>query len=249
MTDILKAIFDTVAAYAGDGRYFILALICLALLLFDKRLRALYGYPTLILGFVLVNPFLLYKLSNGILMGARIYKLYLALPLFLMISFGFAKLSKKHYILALLIALLLLTGTPVTSGFSASENAFKLSEDVILVCDEIEALSDEKGIPEGETVKVAVSEELSTEVRQYDGRIVLEFGRRPKKTESSPRAKTIAKLMGEEIIDSDTLAKMAKKDKCVFLVIPADKGINGDFAGGIYVPSTATENYIIYERK
>ncbi len=249
MTDIIKAVFDTIAAYAGDGRYFILALICLVVLLFDKRLRALYGYPTLILGFVLVNPVLLYRLSNGILKDARIYKLYLALPLFLMISYGFTKLSKKNYIFALLIALLVITGTPVTSGFESSQNAYKISDDVIIVCDEIESLAKEKGIPEEEPVKAAVAEGLVTEVRQYDGRIVLEYGRRPKKTDNSPRAKTIAKLMNEEVIDSVTLAKKTKKDICDFLVISAEKGITGDFAGGIYVPSTATENYIIYERK
>ncbi len=248
MTDIIKAVFDTVAAYAGDGRYFIIALICLVILMFDKRLRGLYGYATLILGFVLVNPVVLYKLSNGILKDARIYKLYLALPLFIMISYGFAKLSKKHLIMVCLVAVLIVTGTPVTDGFSATENAYKLSDETILICDELEGLADEKGISDDEPIKAVLPEKLVTEARQYDGRIILEYARRPKNTDSSPRAKSINKLMNKEVIDSDLLAKKAKKDKCDYLVIPVEKGITGDFAGGLYKMTTATENYFIYER-
>ncbi len=248
MTDIIKAVFDTVAAYAGDGRYFIIALICLVILMFDKRLRGLYGYPTLLLGFVLVNPVLLYKLSNGILKDARIYKLYLALPLFIMISYGFAKLSKKYLVMVCLVAVLIVTGTPVTEGFSATQNVYKLDDETILICDELERLAGENGIPEEESIKAVFPEDIVTEARQYDGRIVLEYARRPKNTDSSPRAKSISKLMAKEVIDSDLLAKKAKKDKCDFIVIPVEKGVTGDFAGGAYEFSTATENYIIYER-
>ncbi len=246
MTDIIKAVYDTVAAYAGDGRYFVLALICLVILLTDRRLRGAYGYPTLLLGFILVNPVILYKLSNGILKDARIYKLYLALPIFIILSFGLARLSKKNIIMFLLVALLALTGTPVTDGFSATQNPYKPENDVITVCDKIEDLAADNGISPDSQIKAVFPAELVTEVRQYDGRIVLEFARRPKNTETSPRAKSMAKLMEKEVTDSDLLAKKAEKDGCDFLVIPSGKGIMGDFAGERYILLAETENHCIY---
>jgi beta-lactamase superfamily II metal-dependent hydrolase len=200
--------------YSGNGIYVGIALICVLVMVITKPQRVKYGVPILILVCVLLNPLLIWYLGTYWLEGSRLSKTYLVIPIFLVIAYVIARYAKHWYSVALCVVVLVLAGNNIITraNFSWAENAYKVNTGVVEICDYIEA--DATG---GENIRVLADLYIVPYIRQYDPRIILEFGRWG--NGSSAYSTALLACVSEAEIDTKVLVENAKAAGDQYLIL------------------------------
>ncbi len=252
MADVFSATVEQSAAYFAGSLYPLLFAVCLLIICFHPAAKAERNsllFPNLLL-FVLIfcplSAFLIMKM-----IGEEVYwRVFWMLTIPIACSYAIvqltAGLSKQLFRILtgfLAAAVILVSGQFLFTGdyFSARENNFKLPTEVIYVADRISADASQAGI---ENPKAVVPEYLSTYIRQYDAGIRLAYGRNMAKGDVKQ-----SKLYLE--INSDQprakrLARLARKEDCDYLVLPASLSMDRKLAKHAFVRVDEIAGYVIY---
>lgn len=215
MFEILKkALID----YAGDGWYIIFALICIIIMRKDKNIKNYYARPIIALVFILFNPIFLYYIETYWIKGSRISKIYFAIPVFLCISYIISKHTKKWYFYLLSVVILVTTGTNIFNekNFSAPTNFYKINDTVIEICNYINSMEENSK----QNIKLLADISLVCQIRQYNPRFTLEFGRNPGQRSTSKYAHIIYdELYINDNTDPEIIGNCASADNCKYIII------------------------------
>lgn len=233
MRDILDVVMSMYKDYNGSGMQMALFFACLIYLLVqkkDKEKRYLFlGYPLLF--FVICFCPLTAKVIMDFCIGETVYwRMFWLLPTVVITAYTAVQVimqaeeKKKRYLL--LMAMLLavgMTGSVVYNGtiFARKENPYKLPQDVVDICDIIEADAKTNGITHK---KLITGNNLNSFIRQYDAQILMPYGEetiRGGRTENENAAE-IFRIMSSEEKDWEALAWYASAEKCNYLAYPLE---------------------------
>lgn len=216
--------FTTLSKFVGDGLYVIYAGICLIVMMFEKEKRHRYAWSILILVLIVLNPLVIVGLNQSVLQEERISKIYMILPIFILISYVVAKYCQKWYSLLAVVILLIATGQFMITRdvYDRPMNPYKLEPEVIDVCDCIENSLDSK---EGKVVVLAEAD-LVNQIRQYNPRYILALDRYSYWQKGDENVLLNQMRNGE--ISAKTLCDSAKNYDVDYIVLSQYHMINGD---------------------
>ena len=171
----MQPVLDWATAYYGNKWYLLFALIAYVYLFFaTKESRRKFGYPCLLIAFLVLNP-ILYKYVYSKIIYWRLMWL---LPNSMAIAYAtvlFVKKRKYGWVkiafFTIAIFVIIFKGTNVykLSGMIEAANEQKVAAAVQQVCDEMLAVD--------KTPRCIVPVDMSCEIRQYSGNIEQMYGR------------------------------------------------------------------------
>ena len=158
--------------------------------------------------------------------GSVYWRMFWILPFPLVIAYAFAlslkqvHVSWKRYGLVLCMAVAIMgTGTLVYTpeNFSGAENIYRIPQAAVEVCQIINEDAHEHKLEER---KVIATNDLLPYIRQYDGGILMPYGRNaPKEGKfQNKNCKRIYNTINSPEVDFEKLLKYAKKEHCNYLV-------------------------------
>ncbi len=175
MISSFDEMFTLINNYYGDSVFLIIAIIsCIYLFVYYREIGKMIILPSLVILFLLLNPFL-YKV---IFSGGRYWRFFWALPCIMVIAVAFTEFVKntngkysKILVAVALFSLIVLKGTNVykNAGFSKMQNYYKLSDETVSVCNAVLNIDDHP--------RCIFPQTLFCEARQYSGEIELLYGR------------------------------------------------------------------------
>lgn len=250
--------------YAGNGTVMALyfaAWTLIVLLEKKKSHKIAFAFSAWYLPLVILNPLVGIILDKLQILPERIVRLYWLLPVFPVIAYGLALLSqkaeKKRHAGALataaLVIGLVLVGEPMVTGdnFVKAENLYKLPDGVIQIVDMINAdAAQQNGDGKEEYDKTGNGDrksvmplELSTYARQYDGSLLMLYGRYPTQNDREIEAYN---LMGQQRIPVDRVTELAKEENCRYLVLDSEKEWENMPGEDVLTPIGSYGNYCLY---
>lgn len=215
----------------------------------EKTKKLLVGY-TVLFAFVYLCPVTAYIIMQYCIGGSVYWRMLWLLPLNITISYVFVKWlfqtkGKMQFALFAVVAvvIIILSGSPVytKTNFTSAENAYKIPQSAIEVCEIIEKDYDGKDNP-----KATVSNELLCYIRQYDAGIRMPYGRNALKGEKlSKRKSEIYSMLTSGEIDWARMSELLKKENSNYFVYATDSGIEelGNYG---YHAVGGTSGYSIY---
>ena len=240
--------------YAGNGAVMILyaaAWLLIVILEKKKEHKTAMAFSVWYLPLVILNPLVGMLLEKFQILPERMVRLYWLLPVFPVIAYGLALLAqraekKRHtgtLMTAILVIVLILVGNPIVSGenFVKAENLYKLPDGVIQIVDMINDDAAKRGREDDK--KSVMPLELSTYARQYDGSLLMLYGRYP--TDNVREIETY-NLMGQQTVPVDRVAEHAKEENCRYLVLDASKEWENMPGEEVLVPVGSYDNYCLY---
>jgi len=241
MTEILE-IFKS---YNGTGYYCILFIASLLYLWFceeDKHIKAILVIIPSVIQVLFFIPYI-YLLYNRLDEGTY-YRILWLLPMTLVIAYAGVKVIGTHTRLGVvtLAVILILSGTCVytSAGVRKAENAYKLPEEVITICDMIRP---EEG---KERVWAVFPPMLVHYVRQYTTDIQLAYGR-DSMVESWKRLyNPLYELYMSSEIPADELTQYSNEYLCNYVIIDKEKGVTGSLEDYNMTLVGETTNYEVY---
>lgn len=153
---------------------------------------------------------------------------------------------RKVFTGVLLAGIIVVTGTSLytSENFAKASNPYKLLPGVVSVCDTIEADAAEQGI---EDPGVIVTDDLATQIRQYDAGIRMPYGRDILRGERVTRLATrIYEALNGEQLNAEALAFNAKKGNYQYLVTWADETLVLSLTGAGYELIGDMDGYFVY---
>lgn len=238
-----------------------------------KSHKIAFAFSAWYLPLVILNPLVGIILDRLSILPERIVRLYWLLPVFPVIAYGLSLLSQKaekkwragSLVTAALAIGLVLVGEPMVTGdnFVRAENLYKLPDGVIEIVDMInaDALSRSggegstdsegsvggKGAVDGEATpadrKSVMPLELSTYARQYDGSLLMLYGRYPTQNNREIEAYN---LMGQQQVPVDRVAELAREENCRYLVLDSAKEWENMPGEDVLTPVGSYGNYCLY---
>lgn len=174
---IINHIFNAYSAYSGTGILtvlFFVALIYVALKEQSRSNRTILLYGTVILMAVIFCP-LTYYIYYSYVDATTYWRFFWLVPIGVGLAYVGTQIADRHRITGMLMAtvVLILGGTFVYTSredFRLAENPYQIPDAVIEMSDYMEA----KGLDE---IRVAVTPELLTYIRQYDVNLTMPYGR------------------------------------------------------------------------
>ncbi len=172
---------ETSELFWGDNSFFWLFLIAVIFILYfenDKIGKATYVYYSIIVLLGLYNP-ITYYLCNRLFNGNYAYftRLYSLLPVpFTIAYFSVLLIEKikgwsKLVLFSFIVGIIVLGGTNIYNEdwVRRAENFSKLSNDVVEVCEIVHS--------DNERIRLAAPSNIAVSIRQFDGTIMLAYGR------------------------------------------------------------------------
>lgn len=219
---------------------FFLSLITVLVLDKQSERKMTYaGYSLLVL-FALYNPIVFY-LCRKVFGESTAYfsRLYSLLPVPFVIAYSAVFIfQKKKQVIRLFLFLcletvIILGGKSVYSEdwIAPGENPTKLSNEVLQVCDIVHGYK--------EHVCIAVPQDLATYIRQYDGAIIMPYGRDMYYNE-------MREAMKPDVPDIDQILAMAGEKSCDFLVVKKNADNYRHFEEHNQLLYGETENHLVY---
>ncbi|MCD7868573.1 MAG: hypothetical protein LUG62_10400 [Clostridiales bacterium] len=223
MSKTIEWIMRSWEGYWGDGLIFVLLLVSIVgLLIFrgKKRIVQLFiGYVALTV-FLYFCPWTAKIIMNCI--GRSVYwRVLWMIPLIPFLSGTGAELIRNHnplaargIIAALVIALVVISGESVwqAGNYELVDNAQKVPDDVVRVCDAIRENSGEAEIC------LATDDHLATYVRIYDPSILMPYGRRGKGAENNKSEDLYDEIMSGDV-DFERVGELARSLQCDYLAV------------------------------
>lgn len=246
MSDIMNLFLSTLSKFIGDGLFVIFAAICLLIMMFEKGKRHCYAVPILILVMVVLNPFVIIYLNQSVLQEERISKIYMILPIFMLISYVVAKYCKKWYSLLIVVIIIIVTGQFMITRdvYDYSKNPYKLETKVIEVCDFIEQDMDNGN----EEVVVLAEQDLVDQIRQYNPRFILTLNRysywQPEES-----ADLLVNQMRSGEINVKVFCENAEKNNVDYIVISHERMMDDDMSKYGYDLINNIWGYCIYVKR
>ena len=244
MTEILE-IFK---AYNGTGYYCLLFIAAILYLWFteeDRNLKIILVIIPTVIQVLFFMPFFYFaynKLDEG-----TYYRILWLLPMTLVIAYAGVKVIGTHTRLgvAIMALILILSGTCVYTsiGVSKAENAYKLPNEVVEICDMI--------MPEEgkERVWAAFPPILVHYVRQYSTEIQLPFGRDSMVDAWKKLDNPLFELYMSPNMPADLLTRYSNEYFCHYVIIEKEKGTVGNLTDFGMVQIGETENYLVYRNE
>lgn len=232
--------------YMGKGFVMILFFIALIYLFVsekNKNRRILFVYMPVTVLVIFFNPF-----STGLLMrildSEIYYRLLWLLPMTAVLSYTVSQIyiklqgASRALFLAGAAAIIMISGSFIymNPNYSRAENLYHIPDEVIEICDALEAED-----PEHESY-VAVPSEMLQYVRQYSGKLVLEYGREVL-VDRWENYNELYEAMEADPMDAATIKREMRK----FAVLPKDKAGLENFTEMVQVYES--EHYVVYVHK
>lgn len=236
--------------YMGTGLIVIWYLAAtIYLLVKEKRkpVRILFVYVPLILLLIFFNPLITLVIYHYV--DTEIYyRILWLLPMTVVIAFATVEIygrlkGKKRTVFAIAAALLVMvSGSFVYQDplFGKAENAYHVPQSVVDICDAIEV--------EGREVMAVFPSELIQYVRQYSPVVCMPYGREiTVERWNYTTENALFDAMEAEVIDAEALSGLAREAMCAYIILPEDKGIDGDLKDYDYETFGQIEGYVIYK--
>ena len=255
---VMRNVWQMKDEFFGTGIYLILFLVSVfffAAMEKDKKKQHWFLGYTGLFAVIYACP-----VTAGIIMkyciGKEVYwRMFWLLPITVMIAYMFTCgiAQMKGHMKKLLVLLLVVISIAVTAGshsvyrsgvFEKGSNPYKLNQDILVVCDAIEADAASNGIEEKGVIVPAA---LSAGIRQYDAAIRMPYGR------NALRGEKLSKLAGRiywninaDRIDAQALAFYAYEGSYPYLVYRADADSRAQIEAAGYTMIADVGNYYIY---
>lgn len=256
MFEILNITKEMFEKFQGTGLHILLYIVSLLILVIWGRKKnrkislflIIYSVLLLIIFFCPVTA----KIIMDFCIGRDVYwRMLWLLPYIVTIGytatsiiFELASKSKKAVAFICVTLLIMLTGTNVYSLMSIEQSAgvSKIPYDVMLVCEKLLHTAEEYRI---EQIRVAIPDEFTPYVRQYDASIQMPYGRNVPKDSSHP----LHDILYADILDFDALQQAFIQYDCNFLIIDSDEYRDEQLdAHGFYLASSiGVYDIFIYE--
>lgn len=247
MNELINEMKNWIISYYGD-RHFLIIAICayIYLFLFEKEMRKKLVYPCLIITFLLLNPYL-YKI---IYQGGRYWRFFWMLPNSMVIAIAITKLVERiryiwlktiMVILSMVIIVFFGTNVYINGVFTKTQNEYKISEDTVEVCNII--------LSENENPKCILPISLYSEARQYNGDILLYYGRNAEGFISyvTDQQENVYLSLNFNDRNYDYAFWVGKNENCDFIVVKNDEVDEAILDNYGFVRFDCYSDYIIYK--
>lgn len=247
MKEIFAQVWEDVQLYNNNTLFmilFVLALIWLMIAEKNRGVKIVLGYISIALIVIILNP--IYAWIGLKIEQEAYYRVWWMLPIGVVVCYGAVKaveyvkhLSSKVLIMILVIALMVVNGRFVytnTIHFKAS-NKHHIPQMVIEVA---EALKIEDYKP-----KAVLPAELLSFIRQYTADIYMPYGRNILEKQwgfTNP----LYDCMEAEVYHADEIAKYARAEQCVYVVLSSIKPMQGTMEENHYTLQGLVSGYYIY---
>lgn len=259
MREILDVVVSMYKDYNGSGMHMALFFACLIYLAVqkkDKEKRYLFlGYPLLF--FIICFCPLTAKVIMDACIGETVYwRMFWLLPSVIVTAYVGAEVimqmegkKKRFLLLAAMLLVVGMTGSVVYNRtvFSRKQNPYKLPQDVVDICEIIEADAEANGIAQK---KLITDNSLISFIRQYDARILMPYGMetiRTGRTENANDAE-IFRIMSSEDKNWEALAWYAEMENCNYLAYPLEKEETDTLSAYGYSVVGDNGTYAVYRR-
>ncbi len=247
MKEIIAAIWEDIVLYNNNTflmLLFLLALVFLLIMEKDKNIKTIFVYLCIVILVIIVNP--LYAWIGMKVDQEAYYRVWWMLPMGIVVCYSavkavihFKRLLCKAVVIFMTILVIVMNGRLVyenTIYFKAS-NAYHLPQ---MVIDVAEALKMEKYKP-----KVVLPAELLSFVRQYTADIYMPYGRNILETRWG-FASPLFECMEAEVYVAADIAKYARQEQCVYVVLSSIKPMEGTMEENHYTLQGLVSGYYIY---
>lgn len=241
--------------YMGTGLivvFFLISLVYLWIVEKRKQVRILFIYVPVILLLVFFNPLfarVVYELA-----GSEIYyRILWLIPVTIVIAFAIVDVlgrlegAKRVAFGVVAAAVIAVSGSYIYSNpfFSKAENLYHVPQSVADICDAIEV--------EGREVKAIFPVEMLQYVRQYSPVVCMPYGRDILVDEMTEYNdlwsgwNTLYDVMEAKEIDAGLLTAGCRAEGVVYIVLPAEKKVNGSFADYEFEVFANIDAYVVYK--
>lgn len=249
MLEIIRRTIEIYQSYGGSGAYFLFFLAALFYLWFqeeDKSLRIVLVYLSSSVFVLFFFPVFAYYAMHYFLDKEVYYRFLWLLPFGIVVSVAIVRLigrtQKRVYKVAagaICIALIVVNGRLVYNNpaVTKAENLYHLPNEVIAVAKELQI--------EDTWVKAVVPSELIQFIRQYDGYILMPYGREML-VGSWEQNHDLYKAMESDNIHAEYVTILCRENEVDYIVVRKLTPVSGDFEAYGFQKLAETEMYYIY---
>lgn len=236
----------TIMFWGNNGFFYLFALAIFIILIFEKKKNkklAYLGYTIMVIIGV-YNP-IIYYLCNIFFYGKYAYftRLFSLIPVPIIISYSFVLLIKKTEGLNKLILFFLIMGIIILCGdniykedwIKKADNFSKLTDDTVEISEIVHGYKD--------VVCLAAPTLVATEIRQFDGSIVMPYGRYIGDNEN------LRLLLDSEFPDVEQVCGYVGEYACDFVIVENNEVNRKNFENNGLVLFGETNNYYVFQVK
>lgn len=214
---------------SGSGALAALYICALVFLFFqekEKFKRILLVYlPALWIGMLFLP--ITYKIIAEVIDAELYYRFFWMLPMTLTIAYALVQAYQlyqgayKKLVAVGMVTVLALCGDFVYNNwrYTAAENEYHVPQSIVDICDLMHA--------EGREVMAVFPTDMLQYVRQYDSTVVMPYGRNVLVADWNINH-PLCDIMDAEVLDSSLLGETAAAYSCVYIVLEAEREIEGD---------------------
>lgn len=251
MLDILREEYEFFVSYSGNSLIMVLYVLSLIYIgCAGKEMRRKLLYPSLLLMFVILNPFFYTYIWKRLLDNVfwRMMWMFPVVPCIAYAAAGILGRIRRWWLRALvcvgMMAVVAVSGQFIYADntvFVEATNYYKLPQEVVDIADRICQLDD--------SPRVAAPRTLYCYLRQYNQNISLMYGRNAEGYISaiSDIDQRVAKEIESDAPDYDYVFMNAAYEGCNFVITYAGKVVPEEVLSTYgYVPYISMYNYVIY---
>ncbi|MBE6013788.1 MAG: hypothetical protein E7241_00270 [Lachnospiraceae bacterium] len=220
---------------------FVIVTVGLIFMRTDKTVLMNYLVPTVILTVIVLNPITMAIGLKGIGSELRLVRVYWLFPVVVVFAFILTKLlfykeSRRYrtFVVAMSVAAILFFGKYMFSAdnFSASENLYKVPNDVIEICQAIEE--------DGNEGLILPNPEYVEYYRQYDANMKLVYGR-------DAYLNNYYIKLGADVYDMKWVGAVLKSTKAKYWIATKDRKTSINLNPKNYSVLCEVGDYVIYK--
>lgn len=237
--------------YMGTGLilgFFLVSLVYLFVKEEKKQIRILFIYVPTVMLILFFNP-LFERIMNEYLGDEIYYRILWLLPVTLVLAYTILQIcvslkGKKRLIFTVCAAFLtVVSGSLIYNNpyFTKAQNLYHVPDSVVHICDAIE-------IP-GREVTAVFPLDMVQYVRQYSPVVCMPYGREilVEKWNEWAIQNDLCDVMEADEINAEELGRLAREQRCVYIVLPENKKLTGDLTQSDYEEFVRTDGYTVYK--
>lgn len=234
--------------YMGTGLivgWFLLSVVYLLIREKRRPVRILFIYVPVILLLLYFNP-LFARVVYGVAGDEIYYRILWLIPVTAVVAYAAVQLcgqvkGRMRALLAGVCAVLIVvSGSYIYDNvyFHKAENAYHVPQSVVDICDAIEI--------GGREVMAVFPVELLQYVRQYSPVVCMPYGREITVARWD-NTHELYERMEEDVIQVEELVRLARNSLCHYVILPAQKELDGSFLEYEYELFGEIGGYVIYK--